>query len=108
MAHGDGPLAGAAASRPPPSNSVSIRLVPGNVVPRAHELGGSGALFEQVKLLEVVITEQGTASGLPIVDFVCEDAEGKTLLFSTTGRLVNGVAAAVKGVNTRIHGIAEP
>jgi hypothetical protein len=89
-------------------NAVSIRLVPSDVAPRAHELSKPGSVFEQVKLLEVVITERGTQGGLPIVDFVCEDADGKTLLFTTTGRLVNGISATVKGVNQRNHGTAEP
>ncbi len=55
----------------------------------------------------VTITEQGTVAGLPMVDFVMHDSEGNQYLMVMTGRLVNLVSAAIKGVNMRIHGREE-
>lgn len=81
--------------------SASIKFVPGTVAPKyldAYEL----------TLEEVVITEQGTESRLPIVDFVTRMPDGKKVVLVLTGRIVSGIAAAVKGVNMRNHGTEDP
>jgi hypothetical protein len=83
------------------SHHVKIEMVAGNVAPRYTE----GA---EVGLDKVVITEQGTEARLPIVDFVMCGPDGKMYLLVLTGRIVNAISAAVKGANTRNHGIAEP
>lgn len=85
-------------------NSFSIELVKGNIAPRySPEI-----CDRKLQLDRVVITENGTEGNLPIVDFVCKDPDGKYYFFAITGRLVNMVSAAIKGVNYRNHGVEEP
>jgi hypothetical protein len=82
-------------------SNIVLTIVPGKSAPRylkATELNNT----------EVVITEQATEAGLPIVDFVCRDNTGKLYLLVMSGRLVNMISAAVKGVNVRNHGKEEP
>lgn len=62
----------------------------------------------QAELKKVVVTEKGTNNGLPIVDFVMQLPSGETVLLVLTGRIVNAIAAGVKGANLRNHGVAEP
>lgn len=83
------------------SNDLKIRLVPGDTAPRYDE-------GQELVCQEVVITEQGTKANLPLVDFKLRGADGKLYVLVLTGRLVNMVSAAIKGVNQRIHGIDEP
>lgn len=85
-----------------PSTSVSIQIVAGSTAPRLEE-GTS-----ELELAAVMITEQGTEQGLPIIDLRCVDQDGKQFLITVTGRLLAGIAAAVRGINTRIHGRPEP
>ena len=80
---------------------VSIKLIPGDVAPRYGDAEG-------LRLEDVVITEQGTRAGLPIVDLVCKDGRGNPFVISTTGRVINGLAAAIRGVNLKNHGLEEP
>jgi hypothetical protein len=84
------------------SNYAKIELVEGKQAPRYTD----GRV--EVELEKIVITEQGTESNLPIVDFVMVGPDGKKTLLVLTGRIVNAVAAAIKGVNMRNHGKAEP
>lgn len=81
--------------------SASITIVPGKDAPRYDE-------GEAVQLQEVVITEQGTVAGLPIVDFVCRDQHGHQFVLSLTGRVVLTIANTLRGVNQRNHGTPEP
>lgn len=83
------------------SNQISISIVPGNVAPRYADAEG-------LVVDHAAITEQGTESGLPIVDLVCRDGAGATFVVSFTGRIVLALAGAIRGVNTRIHGTPEP
>ena len=94
----------------PHGNYATIRLVPGKTAPRATEWvpDPHRGTFEQLLLKEVVITEQATKENLPCVDFVMEDRDGKILLLSLNGRVVNTISAAVRGVNMRVHGVEEP
>lgn len=82
-------------------NHLKISLVPGKLAPKYEEVGIE--LFCQ----EVVITEQGTEGGLPMVDFKMVGPDGVYLMV-LTGRIVNAISAAVKGVNLRNHGAPEP
>jgi hypothetical protein len=82
--------------------TASISIVPGHRCPRHDDAA-------TIHLERVVITEQGTEGGLPVVDFLGRNGlTGEPTVLALTGRIVNGISAAVKGVNTRIHGIAEP
>jgi len=65
-------------------------------------------LSNELLVKRAVITEQGMGSGLPLVDIVMEDSDGKEYFFMISGRLINTLSAAVKGVNQRIHGSEEP
>jgi hypothetical protein len=83
------------------SHSLQIELIPGNIAPRYP-------IATEIFCQRVVITEQGTEGGLPIVDFVCQGATDQQFIFTLTGRIVNAIAAAVRGINQRNHGIEEP
>lgn len=83
------------------SNQVSIQMVPGKVAPRYNE-------GTEITLEKCVITERGTLANLPIVDLVMRGPDGQMYLLVLTGRVVNAISAAVKGANTRNHGVAEP
>jgi hypothetical protein len=80
---------------------AQITLVPGSVAPRYPD-------GEAIGVVEVVITEQGMQSGLPLVDFVCRDRHGHQFVLTLTGRIVLGIGGALRGVNLRNHGKAEP
>lgn len=83
--------------------NLKIKLNPGKVAPRYEP--------DKIKQLEVhtaVITEQGMVSGLPMVDIQMTDTEGNEYFFMITGRLINGLSAAIHGANVRNHGEAEP
>lgn len=50
---------------------------------------------------EVIILEEGMQSGLPAVYFVLTGPNGERMVVETTGRLVNMLATACKGVAAR-------
>lgn len=81
--------------------ALAIRFISGHLAPKYDD--GVG-----LECQEVVITEQGMTSGLPLVDFKMRDANGKLFVLTLTGRHVNALSAAIQGVNLRIHGKAEP
>ena len=54
----------------------------------------------------VWLIEKGTESKLPVMIFE-GDIDGKRVRFALTGRYVNVLSAAIKGVNMRNHGIEE-
>lgn len=83
---------------------LKLNIVPGNVAPRYSQ----EVCDRELTLQSVVVTERGTAEGLPIVDFVLTDKEGKEYFFATTGRIVTSIASAVRGVNQRNHGNSDP
>jgi hypothetical protein len=83
------------------SNYVKIEMVQGTVAPRYSD-------GVELHLEKCVITEQGTESMLPLVDLVMQDPVGRRYLLVLNGRIVNGISAAIKGANTRNHGVAEP
>jgi hypothetical protein len=80
---------------------VTISLIPGTVAPRGDNAVG-------VDLTAAVITEQGMASRLPLVDLHLVDHEGNRFVATTSGRMLCAIAAAIRGVNVRNHGKAEP
>lgn len=83
------------------SNELKINLIPGNMAPRYDE-------GYEIDISHCTITEQGTQGNLPLVDFVGRDKNGEKVMFCLTGRLVNMVSAAIRGVNLRNHGVEEP
>ena len=84
------------------SNNLSIEIKEGNLAPRYTEK------TKQLTATKAVITEKGMESGLPLVDIQLTDADGNEYFFMLTGRLFNGLSAAIKGVNLRNHGVEEP
>lgn len=84
------------------ASQVAITLIPGKLAIRYPETS------KHLVLDSVAITENGTESNLPLVDFVLKDAEGNKYYVMATGRIVNLISAAVKGVNLRNHGTEEP
>lgn len=81
---------------------LHIKLQPGDLAPRYP------SNVSPLDCQDVVITERGTASGLPLVDFRFKDDQGREFFFAVTGRLVISLAAAIRGVNLRNHGKEEP
>lgn len=81
---------------------LNIHLQPGSTAPRwdAHTT--------ELTPLAVTITEQGMKSGLPMVDFVFVDPTGRRFAYTTSGRMMLTLAAAIRGVNLRNHGKEEP
>jgi hypothetical protein len=82
--------------------AVNISLVEGDRAPRYDESG------MELACEGVIITEQGTVGNLPIVDFKMRGPDGKFYLLVLSGRIVNAISAAVRGVNMRNHGVEEP
>lgn len=85
------------------TNKLNMELVQGHAVPKyGHEV---------VPLVvdKAVITERATEADLPVVDLLLQDPDsGKKYFICVTGRVVNGISAAIKGVNMRNHGTPEP
>ena len=81
---------------------VIIDIVPGGLAPRYGDECGTLAAVRRA-----VITEQGTAGNLPIVDLIGE-VNGKKVVLVISGRLLDSIASALRGVNLRIHGKERP
>jgi len=79
-----------------------IEIKEGDTAPRYKE----GDV--EVTIDKVVITEAGMGSGLPLIDFQMTDADGKIHFAALSGRVVNMISSAIKGVNMRNHGTEEP
>ena len=81
---------------------LNIELLPGNTAPRYTE--------NDVELTvdKAVITEQGMQSGLPLIDIVLTDANGKKYYTALSGRIVQTLGKAIDGVNVRNHGTPNP
>ena len=84
------------------ATNLNIKLVEGNVAPRYAE----GTI--ELNIETAVITEKGMASDLPLIDFQITDDKGRVYFAALTGRVVLVLAAAIKGVNLRNHGVEEP
>lgn len=83
-------------------NSVSLELIRGSIAPRYPQS------IKELTITNVVITEQGTQGGWPIVDLQMVDSNGNEYFAMVTGQIVNTISAAIKGVNVRNHGREEP
>ena len=81
---------------------LAIKILPGDTAPR-YPVG-----TVELTINAAVITEQGMTSKLPIVDLQLTDAKGRVYFAATSGRIILGLAAALKGVNMRNHGVEEP
>lgn len=79
-----------------------LELIKGDVAPRYDDD------WKQLELKDVKITEKGMASRLPLVDLQFIDKDGNKYFAMTSGRIINAVSAAIKGVNVRNHGTEEP
>lgn len=84
-----------------PANSLPVNIVPGKTAPR-YDTG------VELEAERVTITEQGTVLDLPLVDLVMRHPDGTQCVVCLTGRMVNMIAAVVRGVNLRVHGQEEP
>ena len=82
---------------------LEIKLIQGDNAPRYDPV-----TTKQLTVEKAVITEQGMESGLPIVDFQMIDENGNKYFFMITGKLINGLSAAIRGANVRNHGSEEP
>lgn len=80
---------------------LAIELKPGKFGPKYQET-------IELKCEKAIITEMGTEKDLPFVDFVMKDQDGKKYLLVLTGRIVLGLAGAIKGVNLKNHGDVDP
>jgi hypothetical protein len=87
----------------PPTN-ITITLHPNPTVAPRYKPDET----RQLELVEAVITERGTEAGLPIVDLVLVDADGHRYFAMATGRVFQGLAAYLAGVNQRNHGTPNP
>lgn len=85
------------------ATDLKVEIVRGGMAPRYDP-----TKTKELTLTKAIITEQGTASKLPLVDFVFTDSDGQEYFTMVTGRIINTVSAAIRGVNMRIHGIEEP
>jgi len=85
------------------TNMLTIELLPGKIAPRYNPKE-----VKELAIKKVIVTEKGTEGDLPIVDFQLEDADGNRYFTMITGRLMNQLAAAMRGVNMRNHGVEEP
>ena len=85
------------------ATDLKVELVHGDMAPRYDP-----TKTRELTLTKAVITEQGTASNLPLVDLVFVDGDGQEYFTMVTGRIINAVARAIRGVNLRIHGTEEP
>lgn len=81
------------------ARDLEFSIVAGEVAPQ--HAGGI-----ELDIEDVVITEQG-AGGLPLVDLKLRGPNDEIYFAAITGRLVIGIAAAVKGINQRLHGRPE-
>lgn len=56
---------------------------------------------QRANLLRACVVGAGTVNGNPTVDLIFEDAHGKQYVAMTTGAILEGLAAAVRGVRER-------
>ena len=82
-------------------HAVKIELIEGKQAPK-YDTG------QEIEVQAFVITEQGTQANLPIVDIVMRGKDGAQYVAVISGRLLLGVAAAIRGANKRNHGVEEP
>lgn len=86
----------------PPTN-IKIAIHPDPIIAPRYVNGE-----RQLELVEAVITERWTEAGLPIVDLVLADGDGRRYYAMATGRIFMGIASAIAGVNQRNHGTPNP
>ncbi len=78
-----------------PSMSVSVSIKSADSVGKAPKYGPEVVGLE---LEECVIVSKGTHHGLPSVDLVMKDENGKRYLVMTTGRVMEQLGGACQGV----------
>lgn len=85
------------------TTELKIGILEGKIAPRYDPKKTT-----QLELTKTVITEKGTKSDLPIVDFIMKDSFGNEYFFMVTGRIINNLSATIKATNIRNHGMEEP
>lgn len=78
-----------------------IEIVQGKLAPK-YTVGCEGTLEK------VVITEGGIVGGKPLVDFITKTPEGEQVVVVLGGQQIFAIAAALRGINMRNHGVDEP
>jgi hypothetical protein len=86
--------------KPNPSQ-LNIDIVEGDRAPRYDE-------GTELACVGATITEQATEGNLPIVDFRMRGPDGQLYVLVLTGRIINALSGAIKGINLRNHGKEEP
>lgn len=86
----------------PPTN-VTIKINPDPIMAPRY-----GTEDRKLEIVEFIITERGTEAGLPLIDLVMIDDDGRRHYAMATGRILAGLAAAIAGVNQRNHGTPNP
>ena len=84
------------------STAITVRSLAGKVAPRYK------SNIIETKCKDVVITEKGMESDLPLVDFQLTDNYGNQYYLPLSGRHILNIAGAIKGINLRNHGTEEP
>lgn len=82
-------------------NQISVEIKQGSTAPRY-------TTETELSADKAIITEQAMRSGLPLVDIQMTDKDGNKYWVPLSGRIINMISSAVKGVNMRNHGIEEP
>ena len=82
--------------------TLEIMIKPGKMAPRYNPRN-----TRELKVHAAVITEEGSSSGLPRVDLQMKDEEENDYFFAITGRFINSLSSAIKGVNQRLHNTEE-
>ena len=79
---------------------ITIHMVRGVQAPR-YDTG------YETSLDRVTITEQGMVNRRPLLDFVFRDKHGEQVFFTLSSNEVLMIAATVRGINKRNHGVEE-
>lgn len=81
---------------------ITISIIPGSMAPRFD------APTTELTPVVVTITEEGMVGGRPMVDFKFTDPDGNHFAFTTSGRMIRAIGAAIAGINMRNHGTPDP
>lgn len=80
---------------------LNVDIIRGNVAPRYT------CRDVELKVDNVVITEKGMESGLPLINFQLSDKAGNVYFTALSGGVVNTLSEAIKRINFRNYGKEE-
>lgn len=60
-----------------------------------------GTDVELLKMVKAIIVKKGTEAGNPSIDIQLKDQHGRDFVIMATAALFEGIAAAIKGVESR-------